>query len=222
MAPEGGNPYPSQMSTAARILARGEIVVGVRYDLEPFSSSRLTANWPVWRSISHVELARRWLGSTEAVRFRQVRSDTAYQYVADGTVDLVFAGLAHTQDSEARADFSPAYFDNGMALLISRYGHSGTGGAHRQAGRRPALDRQWGGPIRIHCLNTTVITYDHYFDVIRGLRLREVDAYADHAHRLERARRTITGATVVGKWTAEPVAMIFPSRTTLSCTTLCS
>jgi len=210
VAPEEETTYPSQMSTAARILARGEIVVGVRYDLEPFSYVTADSQLAGLEIDLARELARRWLGSTEAVRFRQVRSDTAYQYVADGTVDLVFAGLAHTQDSEARADFSPAYFDNGMALLT--FPDTGIQGLAELTDRRVGV-LGWTGSGEALSASTvstpTVITYDHYFDVIEGLRLREVDAYADHAHRLERARRTITGATVVGKWTAEPVAMIF-------------
>lgn len=208
--PEEQTTYPPQMSTAARILARGEIVVGVRYDLEPFSYVTADSQLAGLEIDLARELARRWLGSADAIRFRQVRSDTAYQYVSEGTVDLVFAGLAHTQDAEARADFSPAYFDNGMALLT--FPDTGIQGLAELSDRRVGI-LGWtasGAALSASTVSTpTVTTYDHYFDVVAGLRMREVDAYADQYHRLERARRTIAGTTIVGKWTSEPVAMIF-------------
>ena len=201
---------PSQMSTAARILTRGEIIVGVRYDLEPFSYVTADSQLAGMEIDLARELALRWLGSADAVRFRQVRSDTAYQYLAEGTVDVVFAGLVHSQEDEARADFSPAYFADGMALLT--FPDTGIQGLTEIPDRRVGTV-SWTDSSEalaaVESVTPTVVTYDHYFDVIDGLRLREIDAYADQRHRLERARRIIAGSTIVGQWTQEPVAMIF-------------
>ncbi len=201
---------PPQMSTAARILTRGEIVVGVRYDLEPFSYITADSQLAGMEIDLARELALRWLGSADAVRFRQVRSDTAYQYLAEGTVDVVFAGLVHSQEDEARADFSPAYFADGMALLT--FPDTGIQGlteiTDRRVGTVSWTDSSEALAV-VESVTPTVVTFDHYFDVIGGLRLREIEAYADQRHRLERARRTITGSTIVGQWTQEPVAMIF-------------
>jgi ABC-type amino acid transport substrate-binding protein len=201
---------PPQMSTAARILARGAIVVGVRYDLEPFSYITADSQLAGMEIDLAHELARRWLGSAEAVRFRQVRSDTAYQYLAEGTVDVVFAGLVHTQEAQARADFSPAYFADGMALLT--FPDTGIQELGQLSEKRVGIV-SWtdsGEALAASASVTpTSVVYDHYFDVIDALRLREIDAYADQRHRLERARRIITGSTIVGQWTQEPVAMIF-------------
>ena len=71
--------YSSEMSTAARILARGEIVVGVRYDLEPFSYITANSELAGLEIDLARELARRWLGDPNALSFRQVRSDSAFQ-----------------------------------------------------------------------------------------------------------------------------------------------
>jgi polar amino acid transport system substrate-binding protein len=55
----------------------------------------------------------------------------------------------------------------------------------------------------------TYASYGHFFDVVEALRMREIDAYVDQRHRLERARRSLAGSTIVGQWTEEPVAMVF-------------
>ncbi len=209
IAPATEPTYPASMSTAARILARGELVVGVRYDLEPFSYITAESQLAGLEIDLARELARRWLGSSELVRFRQIRSDTAYRYLADGLVDVALGGLVHTQEAELRADFSPPYFTNGMALLT----HPDTG-IRSQAdlgGKRVGIvtwtdssHRFTAGPA----ITVTYVPYTNFFDVVEALRTREIDAYGDQRHRLERARRRVTGTEIVGQWTHEPVAMI--------------
>ncbi|MGC9467855.1 MAG: substrate-binding periplasmic protein [Anaerolineae bacterium] len=210
IAPTPEATYPPEMSTAQRILTRGEMVVGVRYDLEPFSyiagDSQLAG---LEIDLAH-ELARRWLGSSEAVRFRQVRSDTAFQYLAEGSVDIVFAGLVHTQDAEAHADFSPPYFANGMALLT--FPDTGVQSRADLEGKSVGIVTWTGSREELMAsapVTPTVVPYTHFFDVLDALQAREIDIYADQRHRLERARRSVTGATIVGQWTQEPVAMIY-------------
>jgi len=210
IAPTPEGTFPQEMSTAARILARGEMVVGVRYDLEPFSYITADSELAGLEIDLARELARRWLGNPDAVRFRQVRSDSAFQHLKNGTVDIVLAGVAHTQEMEAQADFSPPYFTNGLAFLtfpdtnIQGIGEL-TGrniGVVTWTGSRAALEATTG-------LSATYTAYEHFFDVVDALRLRQVDVYADQRHRLERARRTVVGSIIVGQTTREPVAMLY-------------
>jgi aspartate/glutamate/glutamine transport system substrate-binding protein len=210
VAPAAEPAFPPGMSTAARIQARGELVVGVRYDLEPFSYVTADSQLAGLEIDLARELARRWLGSSAAVRFRQIRSDTAYQYLADGLVDIALGGLGHTQEAEMRADFSPPYFVNGMALLT--FPDAGIQSQADLGGKRIGIvtwtdsSHQFTvGPT----ITATYVPYSHYFDLVEALRAREIDAYADQRHRLERARRAVTGTTIVGQWTHEPVAMIY-------------
>ncbi|MGC9522707.1 MAG: transporter substrate-binding domain-containing protein [Anaerolineae bacterium] len=197
-------------STAARILSRGKMVVGVRYDLEPLSYVTSDSQLAGLEIDLARELARRWLGSADAVEFRQVRSDTAYQYLSDGAVDVVLAGLIHTREDEARADFGPSYFADGMALLtFPDAGIQGLG----DIGGKPVGTVNWTDSQEALTAATPVTPthkmYDHYFDVLEALRAREIEAYADQRHRLERARRAVNGTTIVGQWTWAPVAMIY-------------
>jgi len=202
--------YPPEMSTAARLLARGEMVVGVRYDLEPFSYITADSQLAGLEIDLARDLARRWLGSPDAVRFVQVRSDTAYTYLAAGTVDVVFAGLVHTQDGEARADFSPPYFANGMALLT--FPDTGIQSLADLEGRTVGTVL-WTDSADELAASTSVsltqVAYEHTADAIEALRLRQIDAYVDHRHRLERSRNMVAGSVIVGQWTWEPISMIY-------------
>ncbi len=202
--------YPPAMSTAARILERGEMVVGVRYDLEPFSYVTADSTLAGLEVDLARELARRWLGSPDAVRFSQVRSDTAFQYLEAGTVDVVLAGLLHTQDAEIYADFSPPYFSDGMAILTYPEGaiQSLPDLADRRVGTLAWTDSQAQLAASV-TISPTYVSYAHYFDVLEALRTREIDAYVDQRHRLERARRHVPNTVIVGQWTREPFAMIY-------------
>ncbi len=210
VAPTAETAYAPTMSTAARIQARGAIVVGVRYDLEPFSYISADSELAGLDIDLVRELARRWLGSPDAVRFRQVRSDSAYQYLADGTVDIVLGGLVHTQDAEVRADFSPPYFADGLAFLT--FPDSGITGLADLDGKRIGTVTWTGSADALAAsapVTPTYLSFGNYFDAVEALRTRQIDAYVDEHHRLERARRSVTGSVLVGQWTQEPVAMIY-------------
>jgi putative glutamine transport system substrate-binding protein len=202
--------YPPAMTTAARILARGEMVVGVRYDLEPFSYITPDSQLTGLEVDLARELARRWLGSGDAVRFVQVRSDTAAGHIANGAVDVAFAGLTHSQDAEGRVDYSPAYFSNGMALLT--FPDTGIASLNDLEARRVGTVNWTESQAQLATatpVSPTYLSYAHTAEVVEALRTRQIDAYADRRHRLERARRTVAGSTIVGQWTSEPMAMIY-------------
>ena len=202
--------FPPEMSTAARILTRGEMVVGVRYDLEPFSY--ITANSELTGLEIDLarELARRWLGDPHAIRFRQVRSDSAFQHLANGTVDIVLAGVVHTQEMEAQADFSPPYFVNGLAFLT--FPDTAIQSIAELQGRRIGVVEGNHSIAQIDAtvpVSKTYVRYDNFFDVIDALRTRQIDVYGDMRHRLERARRMVAGATIVAQTTREPLALVY-------------
>ncbi len=208
--PTPDQPFSTNASTTARMLGRGKMIVGVRYDLEPFSYVTADSQLAGLEVDLARELARRWMGSEEAVEFQQVRSDTAYQYLSEGTVDIVLAGLVHTREAEAWADFSPPYFTDGMALLTfpdaEIQGLEDIG--EKSVGTVTWTDSQEALAAAAPVTPSHKI-YTNYFDVVEALRARQIDAYADQRHRLERARRDLPGAMIVGQWTSEPVAMIY-------------
>ncbi|MGC9399309.1 MAG: transporter substrate-binding domain-containing protein [Anaerolineae bacterium] len=202
-------PFPPETSTARRIQERGVLLVGVRYDLEPFSY--VTAEGQL--SGLEIDLARalaeRWLGDPEAVRFRQVRSDTAFHHLQAGNVDIVLAGIIHTQEAESEVDFGPPYFMDGEALLT--FPQTGITslenlGAYKIGGLRWTESRtalQAASPVTI-----TYVPYDNFSQLLEGLRTRQIDVYADRRRRLERARRAVAGTQIVAQYTQLPVALV--------------
>jgi putative glutamine transport system substrate-binding protein len=217
VAPPPAQAFPPEMTTAARILARGEMIVGIRYDLEPFSfldDTQILEGGSVNVAGMEIdlarELARRWLGDAQAVQFRQVRSDTAAQRLGNGDVDFVLAGVVHTQQAEAQADFGPPYFANGQALLT--FPAAGVEGLDSLYDLKVGLVNwtETESVLRAHAPQTvTYEVYSNFFQAIEALRTRQVDVYADKRHRLERARRMVAGTHIVGQYTWEPFALMY-------------
>ncbi|HOS80376.1 MAG TPA: transporter substrate-binding domain-containing protein [Anaerolineae bacterium] len=203
-------PFPAQVTTAARIRERGAIIVGIRYDLEPFSF--ISANGELAGleiDLAH-ELAQRWLGNPEAVIFRQLRSDTAAQHLIEGNVDIVLAGVPHTRNNEQEIDFSPPYFINGDALLT--FPDTGIRALGDVNGRTIGIVSWTDAGQRLKSaapVTPTLTVYDNFFQVTEALRTRQIEAYADERHRLERARRLISGAEIVGQYSQVPFALGF-------------
>ncbi len=203
-------PFPAQVTTAARIRERGALIVGIRYDLEPFSF--ISANGELAGleiDLAH-ELAQRWLGNPEAVILRQLRSDTAAQHLIEGDVDIVLAGVPHTHNNEQEIDFSPPYFINGDALLT--FPDTGIRALGDVNGRTIGVVSWTDAGQRLKSaapVTPTLTVYDNFFQVTEALRTRQIEAYADERHRLERARRLISGAEIVGPYSQVPFALGF-------------
>ncbi len=209
-APPTPLPFPAEVSTGARILERGEMIVGVRYDLEPFSYVTPGGDLAGLEiDLAHA-LAERWLGAAEAVRFRQVRSDTAIQHLQAGDVDFVLAGIVHSQELETDADFSPPYFMDGQALLafpdtgittVADVGGLNVGGLSWAEGMAQLQATSPATP--------TYVPYDDFTQLVNALRTRQIDAYAGLRHRLERARRSVAGMEIVTQYTQLPLALVY-------------
>ncbi len=203
-------PFPPEVSTAARIQERGKLLVGVRYDLEPFSYVAADGMLAGLEVELARELARRWLGDPGAVQFRQVRSDTAQQHLLDGEVDFVLAGIVHTQGAENEVDFSPPYFMGGEALLT--YPDTGVLGP-AQVGGHNVGGLDWAAGLEELATAApeefTAAPYGDYFQLVEALRTRQVDVYAGQRLRLERARRMVAGTQILGQYTYEPVALMY-------------
>ncbi len=208
-------PLPDDATTAARIRNRGFLLVGVRYDLQPFGYVTEEGEVAGFGVDVGRELARRWLGDAEAVQFRQVRSDTAVEHLQAGSVDIVIAALTHTQGQEAGADFSQPYFIDGQALLV-------------RATDAPAIDSPAnleGRPVGVVAreeagyalqevvpFTLTLQTYDRLDAAVAALGRGDVDAVADMRRRLSWGRYMLPETAIVGQYTVAPVALAFPQN----------
>jgi ABC-type amino acid transport substrate-binding protein len=201
--------FPAEISTAARILERGEILVGIRYDLEPFSYVAADGQLNGLEIDLARALAERWLGDPDAVRFRQVRSDTALQHLQAGEIDFALAGIIHTQEIETEADFSPPYFMDGQALLTFPDTNITT---LADTGPYKIGGLSWNDGLQelqaVSPATATYAPYDDFTQVVEALRTRQIDAYADLRHRLERAKRSVAGTEIVAQYTSLPMTLV--------------
>lgn len=206
---------PENVTTAARIRARGYLVVGVRYDLPPFGYVTEEGEVAGFDVDLGRELARRWLGDAEAVRFRQVRSDTAIEHLQAGDVDIVIAALTHTWDREAGADFSLPYFTDGQALLVRAADAAAIGGPLNLEGRPVgvvAWEEAEGVLQEMMPFTLTLQTYPRFDAAVEALGLGDVDAVADLRRRLFWGKTMLPEASIVGQYTSAPVALAFPQN----------
>ena len=214
--PPTPTPLPEGATTGARIRARGYLVVGVRYDLQPFGFITGEGEVDGFGVDLGRELARRWLGDDQAVRFRQVRSDTAVEHLQAGDVDIVIAALTHSQDREAGADFSLPYFSDGQALLVRAADAAAIGSPMGLAGRPVGVvaweEAQWELQA-LAPFTLTLQTYDRFDKAVAALGRGDVDGVADMRHRLFWGQQMLAAETVIiGQYTATPVALAFPQN----------
>ena len=211
--PPTSTPLPVNATTAARIRARGFLLVGVRYDLQPFCY--LTEDGQVVGfdvDLGH-ELARRWLGDAQAVQFRQVRSDTATEHLLAGDVDIIIAAFTHTRGREAGVDFSLPYFVDGQAFLV-RAGDAVSIDDPASLVGRPVGVVAWGEAEEVLrasvSFTLTLQTYDRFDTAVAALGRGEIDAVASMRSRLFWGAGMLPGSVVVGQYTRAPVALAFP------------
>jgi len=204
---------PSGASLPARIRLRGYLTVGVRYDLPPFCSVTEEGTVEGFDVDLARELARRWLGDPNAVRLRQVRSDTAVEHLLAGDVDLVLAALTHTQEREEQVDFGPTYFLDGQALLVRASDVTTLTAPVDLEGRSVGVVE--GGEAAEVLLATveftpTIQTYRDLEEALAALTRGEVDAVADLHRRLVRGLGQGGDMAIVGPYTPAPVGLAYP------------
>ncbi len=206
---------PEGATTGAHIRARGYLLVGVRYDLQPFGYITKEGEVAGFGVDVGRELARRWLGNEQAVRFRQVRSDTAIENLQAGDVDIVIAALTHSQDLEAGADFSLPYFYDGQALLVRTADAATISSPMNLAGRPVGVvaweEAQWALQEAVP-FTLTLQTYSRFDEAVAALGRGEVDVVADARQRLFWGAALIPETVVLGQYTATPLSFAFPQN----------
>ncbi len=208
-------PLPDGATTGARILARGFLRVGIRYDLEPFGYITEDGEVAGFGVDMGRELARRWLGDPQAVQFRQVRTDTAVQHLQNGDVDIVITALIHTQERESGADFSLPYFMDGHALLVRAADAALIGDITGLQGRRVGVVIWENAREALEAVlpfTVTFQTYDRFDAAVMALKQGDVDAVAELRSRLCWGRRLFPESLIIGQYTSAPVAFAFPEN----------
>jgi glutamate/aspartate transport system substrate-binding protein len=184
----------------------------MRYDLPPFGyvTEGEVAGFDV--DLGR-ELAHRWLQDPEAVRFRQVRSDTAADHLLAGDVDLVLTALVHSQAAEEQVDFGLPLFIDGQAFLVHAAEALSITAPSDLAGMPVAVvdGAEAGGALEASGpLTPTIMTYESLEAAVDALAQGEVRAVADLRRRLVRGLPTVVETTIAGQYSWLPVAPAYP------------
>jgi putative glutamine transport system substrate-binding protein len=106
-------------SYGEKVLHRGKVIVGVRYDipLYGFQNPKTGAVEGLEVDIAK-ELARALFGDPNKVELRQVVSRTRIPMLQEGVVDVVIANLTQTRKRMEEIDFTDMYNLAGMQALV--------------------------------------------------------------------------------------------------------
>lgn len=103
-----------------KIIQRGKIVVGVKYDTKPFGFM----NEKGFVEGFDVDLARyiakSILGNENRIEFKQVTPSNRILALNSGEVDMVIATMSVTKQRAEVIDFSKPYYVAGQAILVPR------------------------------------------------------------------------------------------------------
>lgn len=111
-------PNRSEASTAAIVVERGTIRIGIRQDVRPFGYIDNENNLVGFDVDLAREVARRWLGDANNIEFVTVSAADRIPRLASGDVDLLFAAMPYKRERDAFIDFSQPYFIDGQVLLV--------------------------------------------------------------------------------------------------------
>ena len=106
-------------SYGEKILQRGKVIVGVRYDIPLYGYQNPKSGQVEGFEVDmSKELARALFGDPSKVELRQVVSRTRIPMLQEGVVDVVIANLTQTKSRMKEIDFSDLYNLAGMQALV--------------------------------------------------------------------------------------------------------
>jgi polar amino acid transport system substrate-binding protein len=108
-------PLISIAGTLEDVKKRGELIVGVRYDMPPFGTVDQQGSL---RGID-IELAKQIASKIGVgIKFQQVTAQTRIPMLINGNVDLIAAGMAKTEERAKVVQFSSIYIETGTVFLV--------------------------------------------------------------------------------------------------------
>ena len=169
-------PFP-ETSYMAELQRKGEIVIGVKYDVQ--GMGRLN---PVRNTVEGFdvyigrEITRVIFGDESKVRFVEANPVNRLSLLQDDRADLVIAMMAITPARRAEIDFSDAYYRAGQSLLVTR--DSAIAGVDDLAGKRVCVTQGSISEERIRELapQAELLLLHTYADCLAALQSNRADA----------------------------------------------
>ena len=126
-------------STLGKIQAKGEITIGVKFDVPPFGVKNPQSDEVEGFDVEMGKAVAAKLGVKP--KFIEAISDNRIPFLEDGTADLILSTMTINEERVEQIEFSDPYFiARGRVLVPGRLGHHGRRrpGAARTSARRSA------------------------------------------------------------------------------------
>ena len=108
------------VSTLDKVLQRGKLVVGVKYDAKPFGYLNEKQQLVGYDIDFAKYIAKTIFGSENRVEFKQVTPSNRILALNSGQVDMIIATMTITEQRRQVVDFSVPYFMAGQSILVPK------------------------------------------------------------------------------------------------------
>lgn len=106
--------------TLDKILQRGKLIVGVKYDTKPFGFINEKGQLEGFDVDLAKQIAKYILGDENKIEFKQVTSSNRILSLNSGEVDMIIATMTITKQRNNVVDFSIPYYVAGQAILVPK------------------------------------------------------------------------------------------------------
>ena len=161
-------------STMGKIVDKGEIVIGVKYDVPPFGFVEPGSDDPQGFDVDLGTIIAEELGVTPV--FREAISDNRIPFLQNGEVDLILSTMTITTDRDAEIDFSRPYFIAHQRILVPK--GSDIGGLEDLGGKKvcTVLGSTGESTLKEKAKDAKRTTVDSYSECFELLQNGAVDA----------------------------------------------
>lgn len=106
--------------TLDKVLQRGKLIVGVKYDTKPFGFINEKGQLEGFDVDIAKQIAKYILGDENKIEFKQVTPSNRILSLNSGEVDMIVATMTITKQREGVVDFSIPYFVAGQAIMVPK------------------------------------------------------------------------------------------------------
>lgn len=161
-------------STMAEIQEKGEVTIGVKYDVPPFGFEDPSSGEVQGFDVDMGKYIAERLGVEP--KFVEAISDNRIPFLQDGTVDIILSTMTITTDREAEIDFAGPYFIANGRILVPE--DSDIAGIEDLAGKKvcTAIGSTYETTIKEQAPDADLKTVEAYSDCLTLLQNGQVDA----------------------------------------------
>lgn len=161
-------------STMAKIVEKGEVTIGVKFDVPPFGFENPQSGEVEGFDVDMGKYIAEHLGVEP--KFVEAISDNRIPFLQDGTVDIILSTMTITTDREAEIDFAGPYFIANGRILVPE--DSDIAGIEDLTGKKvcTAIGSTYESTLKEQAPEADLKTVEAYSDCLTLIQNGQVDA----------------------------------------------